>query len=83
MVFALAGRRIDEVSNPSSAFPLGNVDAVRRRLRNLFQTYEAVAMVSSASCGADLCGLLEAGELGLRRRVYSLMIEASSEELRY
>src|SRR5260370_37655143 len=69
MVFALAGRRIDDDSNPSLAFPLGNVDVVRRRLRRLFQTCEATAVVSSAACGADLCGLLEAGALGLRRRV--------------
>jgi len=29
----------------------------------LFEIHAAVAVVSSAACGADLCGLLEAGEL--------------------
>jgi hypothetical protein len=69
MIFALAGRRIDPVSAKTRAFPLENVKIVRSRIREALQTYSPRAMVSSAACGADLCSLLEAGELGIRRRV--------------
>jgi hypothetical protein len=69
MIFALAGRRIDQVSAKTQTFPLENVEVVRCRIREALQTYRARALVSSAACGADLCSLLEAGKMGIRRRV--------------
>jgi hypothetical protein len=69
MIFALAGRRIDQVSAKTRAFPLENVKMARSRLREALETYRTRALVSSAACGADLCSLLEAGEMGIRRRV--------------
>ncbi len=35
----------------------------------MLQTRRAEMLVSSAACGADLLALLEAGDLGLRRRI--------------
>ncbi len=69
MIFALAGRRIDQVSAKTRTFPLANVEMVRSRIREALQTYRTPALVSSSACGADLCSLLEAGEMGIRRRV--------------
>ena len=69
MVIALAGRRIDASGAETTRFPISNVGVVRQRLRELFETLRAQALVSSAACGADLIALLEAGALGMRRRV--------------
>ena len=69
MVEALAGRRIDAADSKESRFPLANVEAVRVRIREMFERERVVAMVSSAACGADLIALEEAGRMGLRRRV--------------
>jgi hypothetical protein len=35
----------------------------------VLKVHDAMAVVCSAACGADLIGLSEAGELGLRRRI--------------
>jgi hypothetical protein len=69
MVIALAGRRVDDVDTNPPRFPLGNVEPVRIRIRALLRERGATVLVSSAACGADLIGLSEAGQLGLRRRV--------------
>jgi hypothetical protein len=42
---------------------------VRERLRVLLDAERPNVLVSSAACGADLLSLLEAGALGIRRRV--------------
>lgn len=68
MIFALAGRRVDAPGAPPR-FPLQNIETVRCRIRNVMQNKHSIALVSSAACGADLLALLEAGSLGLRRRV--------------
>jgi hypothetical protein len=69
MIIALAGRRIDAADAKEVRFPLANVDIVRMRVRAFLQENAAIALVSSAACGADLIGLSEAGQLGIRRRV--------------
>lgn len=68
-VITLAGRRIDAPVADHVRFPLENVDTVRARIRDLFLRLEAVALVCSAACGADLLALEVAGELKLRRVV--------------
>ena len=68
MVIALAGRRIDAPDGPPR-FPAANIALVTERLRKLFRTERATAVVSSAACGADLIALREAGTLNARRRV--------------
>jgi hypothetical protein len=69
MVLAAAGRRIDPADALTARFPLRNADLVRRRIRALFESHQATALVTSGACGADLIALDEAGALGLRRRV--------------
>jgi hypothetical protein len=69
MVFALAGRRIDDLSAETPRFPLANLDAVRRHLRATLVEHSATALVASAANGADLLALEEASALGLRRRI--------------
>ena len=66
-VFALAGRRIDAAGAETRRFPLGNAEVVRERIREHIVRHRAMALVSSAACGADLLALEVAGELGLRR----------------
>jgi len=69
MVFALAGRRIDDPSAKSARFPLASLEAVREQLRATLVERGATALVASAANGADLLALGEAGGLGLRRRI--------------
>jgi hypothetical protein len=69
MILALAGRRIDADGARPPRFPLGNAGVVRERLRALLRAEQPAALVSSAACGADLLALLEAGTLGIGRRV--------------
>ena len=69
MILALAGRRIDAMDAKPPRFPLQNVDRVREAVHRLLVQEGATAVVSSAACGADLIALVEAGKLGLRRRV--------------
>ena len=69
MIVALAGRRIDMTDASPARFPRGNVEPVRAALRSMFERLDASALVCSAACGADLLALVEAGRLGLRRRV--------------
>jgi hypothetical protein len=69
MIVALAGRRVDAADAKQNRFPDKNVGIVRERIRSILQAQFAVALVSSAACGADLLALSEAGKLGLRRSV--------------
>jgi hypothetical protein len=69
MIIALAGRRIDAEETAPPRFPLGSVEDVRWRLRDLFVKSSASALVSSAACGADLIAQQEAGKLGMRGRI--------------
>jgi hypothetical protein len=71
MVIALAGRRVDATDAKRSRFSPEpeNIERVRRRIHTMFISQGAVALVSSAACGADLLALEEAGRLGLRRRI--------------
>jgi hypothetical protein len=69
MVLALAGRRVDAAGVASPRFPPERVEAVRAEVHTMLQRLHVSALVSSAACGADLIALVEAGRLGLRRRV--------------
>jgi hypothetical protein len=68
-VVALAGRRIDAEDSDAPRFSSRHVPLVRDRLAALLVRENALALVSSAACGADLIGLEEAERLGLRRRI--------------
>ncbi|HEY2466558.1 MAG TPA: hypothetical protein VGI45_01795 [Terracidiphilus sp.] len=71
MIIALAGRRVDAIGAKQIRFSPEpeNIERVRKRLHAMFLSNSAIALVSSAACGADLLALEEAGRLGLRRRV--------------
>lgn len=69
MIIALAGRRLDAPDAEVPRFPMQNVEKVRVRIRAFLRDAGATALVSSAACGADLIGLSEAGNLGVRCRV--------------
>jgi hypothetical protein len=68
MIVALAGRRVDALG-AQPRFPLQKIEIVRDRIHSALQEQKSIALVSSAACGADLLALLEAGRLGLRRRI--------------
>ena len=69
MIIALAGRRIDSPDADTPRFPEASRGPVRNRLRELFGTLGATALVGSGACGADLLAMDVAGELGMRRRM--------------
>ncbi len=69
LIIALAGRRIDAVDAKEARFPLRNVEIVRMRVRKMFETQSATALVCSAACGADLIALSEASSVGLKRKI--------------
>ena len=71
MIIALAGRRVDAIGAKQARFSPDpeNTERVRRRLHAMFLSKGAIALVSSAACGADLLALEEAGRLGLRRKI--------------
>lgn len=69
MIITLAGRRVDAANAESPRFPLENTALVRSRIREVFEHFDARALVCAAACGADLIALSEAGALGLRRRI--------------
>lgn len=68
-VVAAAGRRIDAADATATRFPLANVAPTRERVRRALADCGAVALVSSAACGADLIALTEAGDLHADCRV--------------
>jgi hypothetical protein len=69
MIIALAGRRIDSPDADTPRFPEACRGPVRERLRELFGTLGATALVSSGACGADLLAMDVAGDLDMRRRM--------------
>ena len=69
MIIALAGRHIDSPDADTPRFPEANLGMVRERLRELFRSLRATALVSSGACGADLLAKETAGELGVSRRM--------------
>jgi len=68
-VIALAGRRIDAPDVDRSRFPALSIPVVRQRLAEVLVQEKALALVSSAACGADLIGLEEAERIQIRRRI--------------
>jgi hypothetical protein len=68
-VLAVAGRRIDLPSTSPPRFPSAKIANVREQMAELFESENAVAIVTSAACGADLIALEEAERLNIRRRI--------------
>ena len=68
-VVALAGRRIDPEPTLTARFPFDQVDRVRIRITAQLRRSHAVALVSSAACGADLVALETAQRMRLRTRI--------------
>ena len=64
VVIAFAGRRIDAPDAEVARFPASRVDAAEARLEQVIRERGAVALVSSAACGADLVALAVAERLG-------------------
>jgi hypothetical protein len=71
MIIALAGRRVDAVNAKQQRFSPTpeNIERVRQRIHAMLTSQDAIALVSSAACGADLLALEEAVRLNLRRRI--------------
>lgn len=71
MIVALAGRRVD----PKERFPprfsstTGSVETVRQQIHDSLLSLQTSVLICSAACGSDLLALVEAGKLGIRRRV--------------
>ena len=61
-VMVAAGRRVDAPDAQTARFPPSKVDAVRQKIRDVFARENAVALVCSGACGADLLALEVAGE---------------------
>src|SRR6266487_6165964 len=68
-VVALGGRRIDPEPTPTPRFPFDQVDRVGMEIAARLRRIDAVALVCSAACGADLIALETAQGMGLRTRI--------------
>ena len=68
-VVALVGRRIDPEPALTPRFPFDQVNRVRIEITDQLRRSRAVALVSSAACGADLVALQTAQEMRLRTRI--------------
>jgi hypothetical protein len=68
-IVAAAGRRIDPDDATVARFPLTAIRETRRRIDTALVRRGAIALVTSAACGADLLTLSAAATLRLRRRV--------------
>jgi hypothetical protein len=68
-VIALVGRRIDPEPTLTPRFPFDQVNRVRIEITDQLRRSHAVALVSSAACGADLVALQTAQEMRLRTRI--------------
>ena len=68
-IVAAAGRRIDPWDATVPRFPSSAVRETRRRIDDTLVRHKAIALVTSAACGADLLALSSAADLRLRRRV--------------
>jgi hypothetical protein len=68
-VVALGGRRIDAEPTSTPRFPFDQVDRVGREIADQLRRTQAVALVCSAACGADLIALETAQKMGLPTRI--------------
>jgi hypothetical protein len=68
-VVALGGRRIDAEPTSTARFPFDQVDRVGMEIADRLRRTQAVALVSSAACGADLIALETAQQMGLPTRI--------------
>ena len=68
-VVALGGRRIDAEPTPTPRFPFDQVDRVGMEIADQLRRTQAVALVCSAACGADLIALETAQQMGLPTRI--------------
>ncbi|MCP4314785.1 MAG: hypothetical protein GY789_01775 [Hyphomicrobiales bacterium] len=68
-VYALGGRRPDPEGAKQARFPIGNRKLVADRIRQVFLRHNAMTLVASAACGADLVALDVAGQLNIDRHV--------------
>src|SRR5919201_2379447 len=71
-VIAFAGRRVDPKNAKEKQFPFEKVEAVHAALKAYMDTENAIALVSSAACGADLTAIRAATSLrqhALRTRI--------------
>jgi hypothetical protein len=64
-IVGLAGRRIDAPDAQDERFPEKNVPRVTAALQAFFEARDAVGLVCSAACGADIVALEVAGRLGI------------------
>jgi hypothetical protein len=64
-VVGLAGRRIDAEGAEVQRFPLANIETVEGQLARALKHLHAIALVSSAACGADLLALKAAQSLSI------------------
>src|SRR5262249_59646571 len=68
-VVALAGRRIDAEPTSTPRFPFDQVGRVGMEIADQLRRTQAVALVCSAACGADLIALETAQKMGLPTRI--------------
>jgi len=68
-VVALGGRRIDAEPTSTPRFPFDQVDRVGMEIADQLRRTQAVALVCSAACGADLIALETAQKMGLPTRI--------------
>ena len=68
-VVALGGRRIDAEPTSTARFPFDQVDRVGMEIADQLRRTQAVALVCSAACGADLIALETAQKMGLPTRI--------------
>jgi len=68
-VVALGGRRIDAEPTSTARFPFDQVDRVGMEIADRLRRTQAVALVCSAACGADLIALETAQQMGLPTRI--------------
>lgn len=68
-VVAVAGRRIDPSDAARGSFPAASVSAVAAAVKRFLVEHNAIAVVASAACGADIVALEAAEELGIPIRI--------------
>lgn len=68
-VVAVGGRRIDAEPTSTPRFPFDQVGRVGREIADQLRRTQAVALVCSAACGADLIALETAQKMGLPTRI--------------
>src|SRR5499427_8111887 len=68
-VVALGGRGSVEDPRPRQGFPFDQVDRVGMEIADQLRRTQAVALVCSAACGADLIALETAQKMGLPTRI--------------